>query len=103
MNPGIEQRKLAAIMFTDMVGYSALAQRNEKLALGLVPEGRKTIAQRFIAGLGRPGRVKPHRGDRTSSGAGRDSFLSPLRGFGARAILPSGKSLGYSLSPSGWM
>ena len=24
---GFEQRKLAAIMFTDMVGYSALAQR----------------------------------------------------------------------------
>jgi len=26
-----EQRKLAAIMFADMVGYSALSQRNEAL------------------------------------------------------------------------
>ena len=25
----VEQRKLAAIMFTDMVGYSALSQRDE--------------------------------------------------------------------------
>src|SRR6266478_2703692 len=33
-----EQRKLAAIMFTDMVGYSALAQRDDRLALELLEE-----------------------------------------------------------------
>ena len=36
-----EQRKLAAIMFTDMVGYSALAQRDDKLALELLEEHRR--------------------------------------------------------------
>src|SRR6059036_866691 len=35
-----EQRKLAAIMFTDMAGYSALAQSNESLALELLEEHR---------------------------------------------------------------
>lgn len=40
---GTEFRKLAAIMFTDMVGYSAMAQRNEALALELLEEHRAIV------------------------------------------------------------
>src|SRR5207253_7469722 len=42
-----EQRKLAAIMFTDMVGYSALSQRNDKLALELLEEHRHLLREIF--------------------------------------------------------
>ena len=42
-----EQRKLAAIMFTDMVGYSALSQRDEKLAQELLEEHREILREIF--------------------------------------------------------
>src|SRR5215467_12511121 len=43
----LEQRKLAAIMFTDMVGYSALSQRDDKLALELLEEHRELLREIF--------------------------------------------------------
>jgi TolB-like protein/class 3 adenylate cyclase/Tfp pilus assembly protein PilF len=42
-----EQRKLAAIMFTDMVGYSVLSQRDDKLALELLEEHREILRKVF--------------------------------------------------------
>jgi len=47
MSANIEQRKLAAIMFTDMVGYSALSQRDDKLALELLEEHRQLLRAIF--------------------------------------------------------
>src|SRR6476620_5603200 len=44
---GAELRKLAAIMFTDRVGYSALAQRDDKLALELLEEHRQLLRAIF--------------------------------------------------------
>jgi TolB-like protein/class 3 adenylate cyclase len=45
MSTNTEQRKLSAIMFTDMVGYSALAQRDDKLALELLEEHRQLLRE----------------------------------------------------------
>jgi adenylate cyclase len=42
-----EHRRLAAIMFTDMVDYSALAQRDETLALRLLEEHRQILRSLF--------------------------------------------------------
>src|ERR1043166_2429379 len=47
MSADKEQRKLAAIMFTDMVGYSALAQSDDKLALELLEEHRELLREIF--------------------------------------------------------
>src|SRR2546428_14045688 len=42
-----EHRQLAAIMFTDMVDYSALAQRDQALALELLEEHRQIARSLF--------------------------------------------------------
>src|SRR5436853_629692 len=47
MSADSEQRKRAAIMFTDMVGYSALAQSDDKLALELLEEHRELLREIF--------------------------------------------------------
>ncbi len=47
MSANTEQRKLVAIMFTDMVGYSALSQRDDKLALELLEEHRQLLREIF--------------------------------------------------------
>jgi adenylate cyclase len=41
------QRRLAAIMFTDMVGYTAMAQKNESLAVELLEEHRRLLRPLF--------------------------------------------------------
>jgi adenylate cyclase len=38
-----ERRRLAAVMFTDIVGYSSLTQKDERLAVELLEEHRKII------------------------------------------------------------
>jgi adenylate cyclase len=47
------QRRLAAIMYTDMVGYTALGQKNEALSLALVEEQRNLIRPILVRHSGR--------------------------------------------------
>jgi len=48
-----EQRRLVTIMFTDMVGYTALSQRDESLAIELLDEHRQLLRSVFQAFNGR--------------------------------------------------
>ena len=44
---GVAERKLAAVMFTDMVGYTSLSQKNESVALELLEEQRNIVRPLF--------------------------------------------------------
>jgi Adenylate and Guanylate cyclase catalytic domain len=46
-------RRLAAIMFTDMVGFTALGQKNESLAISLLEEQRKIVRPIIARNKGR--------------------------------------------------
>ena len=48
-----ETRRLAAIMFTDMVGYSAMSQNNEQLALDLLEKHRVMLREDLIPHKGK--------------------------------------------------
>jgi adenylate cyclase len=50
---GNGERKLAALMFTDMVGYSRLVQCNERQALELLEEHRQLVRAAMAAHAGR--------------------------------------------------
>jgi adenylate cyclase len=47
MNSPMSQRHLAAILFTDIAGYSAIAQRDDGLALALLEEHREILRPLF--------------------------------------------------------
>jgi class 3 adenylate cyclase len=48
-----QQRRLAAVMFTDIVGYSSLTQKNERLALELLEEHRRIVRPVIVRHNGR--------------------------------------------------
>jgi TolB-like protein/class 3 adenylate cyclase/Tfp pilus assembly protein PilF len=49
----VSERRLAAIMFTDMVGYSALTHRDEALAMEILEEQRRVIRGALVSHKGR--------------------------------------------------
>jgi class 3 adenylate cyclase len=69
-----EKRRLAAIMFTDIVGFAAMTRRNEKLSLQLLERHHKLLRSCFVRFTSKP----CHRSCRIES-AGRSIPLAPAR------------------------
>jgi class 3 adenylate cyclase len=53
MTPPLKERRLAAIMFTDMVGFTSLAQKDEPRALELLEEHRTLVRSEYPRFQGR--------------------------------------------------
>ncbi len=53
MTDTLQQRRLAAIMFTDMVGYSALTQRDEAKALALLEVHNRLVREKIAISCGK--------------------------------------------------
>ena len=88
-----EHRKLAAIMFTDIVGYSALTQKNEKLALALLDEHQHILRAIF-----------PKHGGREIETAGDSFFVefdSALQAAQCAVEIQTTLTAGNSTRPAG--
>jgi class 3 adenylate cyclase len=94
-NDKSSRRQLAAIMFTDIAGYTALMQSDEDLAASSLSRYRSTLAE----GLAQhDGILLQHMGDGSltmfqSVSAGRGAFLRPV-GSHAGADVPYHRCLG---------